>query len=49
MGKEILAIPEEKIHEVIYIIRKGLHHTNSFNASVETKDELHKWCDKMEE
>ena len=44
MAKEILAIPEESLPEVIRVIRAGLP---SKNVSNETKDRLIEWCDKM--
>ena len=50
MAKEILAIPEESLPEVIRVIRAGLTYFRlpSKNVSDETKDRLIDWCDKME-
>ena len=53
MGKEILAIPEEKIMEVVQVIRGGIEYTLAFDpeskVSSETVDRLIEWCDSHEE
>ena len=49
MAKEILAIPEEKISEVVLIIRRGLAVSSVYiseNVSNGTIKQLEKWCDK---
>ena len=46
MGKEILAIPEERVPEVVKVIRIGLSHAN--NISNETFEQLAEWCDEYE-
>ena len=52
MAKEILAIPEEKIPEVIAVIRQGLKNPQLLrftkNVSDETIGQLTKWCDDSE-
>lgn len=45
MAKEILAIPEDYLHEVIAVIRAGLQNKS---VSEETYSELRKWCDEEE-
>jgi len=52
MGKEILAIPEEDLAEVIRIIREGLDHLITqhqlfYNDRVVIM--LNEWCDEMED
>lgn len=50
MAKEILAIPEHLIPEVILIIRAGLFlYTDNQTVSDKTRDNLRQWCDDMEE
>jgi hypothetical protein len=44
MAKEILAVPEEYLQEVIDVIRAGLHVMSSI-VKPETKEQLTKWCD----
>ena len=46
MAKEILAIPEEQLLEVVMVIRAGLQ---VVDVSRETFDELTKWCNEEEE
>lgn len=46
MASEILAVPEEKLAEVIAVIRAGLRTTK---VSAETHDQLTKWCDAEEQ
>lgn len=46
MAKEILSIPEEKLSEVIKVIREGLKHVK---VSDDTHRNLIKWCDEEEE
>lgn len=46
MAKEILAVPEEYLQEVINVIRAGLKVTK---VSSSTKHNLKKWCDEEEE
>lgn len=50
MAKEILAIPEEHLAEVIRVIRAGLKSNDGryLNISVETRVQLEKWCAKEE-
>jgi hypothetical protein len=47
MAKEILAIPEEYLEEVITIIRTGLK--NSKKLTPQVKKQLEKWCKEEEE
>jgi len=47
MAKEILAIPEEHLAEVIKVIRFGLKTYSEVDAVVEHA--LNKWCDEEEE
>lgn len=53
MAKEILAIPEERLAEVIKVIRAGLEFVDSGEylpqISDETREQLEKWCDSEEE
>lgn len=42
MASEILAVPEERLREVIKVIRAGLKHTK--NVSRDTRHNLLKWC-----
>lgn len=46
MAKEILAIPEENLKDVIGVIRNGLKVTNVSN---DTKTNLNEWCEDMVE
>ena len=52
MAKEILAIPEESLNEVIIVIRTGLNYVKfteyKDDISDETIEQLKHWCDKME-
>lgn len=54
MAKEILSIPEEKLNEVIHIIKLGIkayqnsNHSKSPKPS-ETIEMLQKWCDEEKE
>lgn len=57
MSKEILAVPEDKLREVIYIIRMGIAYSqavpldplhNIKSISYETISSLHVWCDQEE-
>ena len=47
MAKEILAVPEEHLQEVIDIIRMGLD--NSLNVTPDVAYNLKKWCDGEED
>lgn len=47
MAKEVLAVPEESLKEVIAVIRSGLHHNKW--VSQDTRDNLSNWCDREEE
>lgn len=49
MAKEILAIPEQFLSEVIMVIRNGLSSTDLSFLSDETVEQLEKWCDEEEE
>jgi len=50
MAKEILAIPEERLEEVINVIRAGLVVYKGTKAiSKETRKQLLKWCDEEQE
>ena len=42
MAKEILAVPEEHLKEVIQVIRAGI--TTTPNLSEEVAEQLQKWC-----
>lgn len=46
MAKEILAIPEDNLLEVIAVIRAGL---TIVDVSLETIEQLTRWCDEEEE
>ena len=46
MASEILSVPEEKLFEVIKVIRAGLSHVS---VSEETRIQLLKWCEEEEE
>ena len=46
MAKEILAIPEEDLEEVIEVIRAGL---KAIKTSNDVWVNLNKWCDEEEE
>lgn len=52
MAKEILAIPEEKLGEVIQVIRSGLGNVDGGSylqeISDETREQLIKWCNEEE-
>jgi len=47
MAREILSIPEEKLSEVIAVIRQGLKHLT--DVSDETRKQLTEWCNKEED
>lgn len=53
MAKEVLAIPEENLEEVVRVIRTGLECVGSSHylpqISDETRVQLTKWCDDEEE
>ncbi len=50
MTKEVLAIPEENLEEVIMIIRAGLNTLKaSERISKDTETNLEKWCKEEEE
>lgn len=46
MAKEVLAVPEESLKEVIAVIRSGLSHNKWI--SQDTRDNLTEWCDREE-
>lgn len=48
MAKEILAVPEEHLEDVIYVIRRGLQSTKK-SIDKEVYEQLKKWCDEEEE
>ncbi len=50
MGKEVLAVPEAYLGEVIRVIRAGLKATKK-NRKVgrETREQLEKWCKEERE
>jgi len=49
MASEILAVPEEKLVEVIAVIRAGLLAVSLADCvSDETREQLEKWCDTEE-
>lgn len=45
MAKEILAIPEQRLGEVIRVIRAGLATKNLKKVSQDTRKGLKGWCD----
>jgi len=47
MAKEILAVPEEYLGDVIYVIRRGLMFTKK-GIDKEVFEQLTKWCDNEE-
>lgn len=47
MGREVLVVPEESLAEVISVIRAGL--ISKPNISEDTRRNLMRWCDEMEE
>ena len=49
MAKEVLAIPESHLSEVIAIIRAGLSVLESSNITDETRIYLREWCDGEQE
>ena len=50
MAKEILAVPEDHLAEVIAVIRAGLKATETDGSvSDVTREQLAKWCDEEEE
>ena len=46
MAKEILAVPEEYLEEVIRVIRAGLVIASACDV---VREQLTKWCDSEEE
>jgi len=48
MTTEILTVPEEKLEEVINVIRTGLN-KSPVRISRETREALTKWCSEMQE
>lgn len=48
MAKEILAVPEEHLEDVIYVIRRGLSSTKK-GIDKEVFEMLTKWCDEEDE
>mgnify|MGYP001559791992 CR=1 FL=1 len=48
MAKEILAVPEDKLEEIIKVIRAGLHLLDK-KISKDTKYNLEEWCRVEEE
>ena len=49
MAKEILVVPEEKLSEVIAVIRAGLEYVDDGYGDIsiisdETREQLEKWC-----
>jgi hypothetical protein len=48
MASEVLSVPEEKLGEVIKVIRAGLM-TLDMDVSDDTFENLTKWCDEEEE
>jgi len=49
MAKETLSIPEEKLAEVIKVIKIGLEYVDGNFISEETRENLIQWCDDEEE
>ena len=49
MASEKLVVPEENLLEVVAVIEAGLRGTTEIRISVETKEQLRKWCNKMKE
>lgn len=50
MASETLSVPEDHLAEVIKVIREGLKATaNDKSISMETREQLAKWCDEEEE
>lgn len=47
MASELLNVPEDKLAEVIRVIRAGLFVTRS-STSKETREHLARWCDDEE-
>ena len=45
MAKEILAVPEEHLEEVILVLRTGL---KTAKVSKEVHERLSRWCDEEE-
>jgi hypothetical protein len=48
MASEVLAVPEEHLGDVIYVIRRGLMSTKK-GIDKEVFEMLTKWCDEEEE
>jgi hypothetical protein len=48
MATEVLSVPEEKLGEVIRVIRAGLH-AKPPRVSAETAKRLRTWCSEEEE
>jgi len=51
MGKEILAIPEEHLKEVVFVIRLGLTEAVNYleRVSPTTRHILRSWCTAMDD
>jgi len=51
MAKEVLYIPEEKLKELVLIIRAGVFYCKHYNIrfSDDTLSYLKEWCDNEEE
>lgn len=53
MAKEVLAVPEEHLEEVIKVIRAGLEHfyygPRHPGVDPEVREQLLKWCDEEEQ
>lgn len=46
MASEILAVPEERVLEVIKVLRAGLHQVE---VSEDTRNGIESWCEEYEE
>jgi len=44
MGKQILAVPDRRLREVIKILRAGLSSCTDEDVSAETREALDQWC-----
>lgn len=47
MASEVLAVPEEHLEDVIYVIRRGLASTKK-SIHKDVLKQLTKWCDEEE-
>jgi hypothetical protein len=45
MGKEVLAIPEEFLQQVVQVIRRGIEEVDDLDDEV--REQLERWCDRM--